>query len=400
VRDTGWTTVHANNKPKPVRPCWLELAPDRISWRGRRCGTPAGPPSTPTTNPSRCAPVGWSWLQTASLGSAELPRHSRVHTRSYGCRKSFGLGFSAKDPLQVLGKGYITKRALDTRWCHYQTLAPTQKGEKPAPEDENDREKGRNGHATPPGSTGTSAAGYSKIRHFLTGACGTAPTPSAALRVTHHAPETPTVDVIPRPLSVFSRVGALEPQRRVTQTQERSRRFVNEMSKLTRLRHCTTYVPPAWPHPPPPTAERVRTELWWATVADNAWYNNGSRGTWDSVSPSLLRRVGLHTRPYGLQEVLLVAERSERSSLLGLGKVALTTRTLCHVTVPLSGSSRHPEGGRPAPVSSEFGSFRSRFRWRWWRGDEPAAGGDSGRGCSECGPRCGGGRAQLEGHAR
>jgi hypothetical protein len=31
VRDTGWTTVHANNKPKPVRPCWLELAPDRIS---------------------------------------------------------------------------------------------------------------------------------------------------------------------------------------------------------------------------------------------------------------------------------------------------------------------------------------------------------------------------------
>jgi hypothetical protein len=31
----------------------------------------------------------------------------------------------------VLGKGYITKGALDTRWCHYQTLAPTQKGEKP-----------------------------------------------------------------------------------------------------------------------------------------------------------------------------------------------------------------------------------------------------------------------------
>jgi hypothetical protein len=59
----------------------------------------------------------------------------------------------------VLGKGYITKGALDTRWCHYQTLAPTQKGEKPAPADENDREKGRNGHAPPPGSTGTAAAG-------------------------------------------------------------------------------------------------------------------------------------------------------------------------------------------------------------------------------------------------
>jgi hypothetical protein len=28
----------------------------------------------------------------------------------------------------------ITKGALDTRWCHYQTLAPAQKGEKPAPE--------------------------------------------------------------------------------------------------------------------------------------------------------------------------------------------------------------------------------------------------------------------------
>jgi hypothetical protein len=46
-----------------------------------------------------------------------------------------------KKILQVLGKGYITKGALDTRWCHYQTLAPTQKGEKPAPGDENDREK-------------------------------------------------------------------------------------------------------------------------------------------------------------------------------------------------------------------------------------------------------------------
>jgi hypothetical protein len=35
----------------------------------------------------------------------------------------------------------------------YQTLAPTKKGEKPAPEDENDRKKGLNGHATTPGRT-------------------------------------------------------------------------------------------------------------------------------------------------------------------------------------------------------------------------------------------------------
>jgi hypothetical protein len=40
-------------------------------------------------------------------------------------------------------KGYIhAEGALDTRWCHYQTLAPSQKGEEPAPGDENDREKG------------------------------------------------------------------------------------------------------------------------------------------------------------------------------------------------------------------------------------------------------------------
>jgi hypothetical protein len=56
-----------------------------------------------------------------------------------------------------LGKGYITKEALDTPWCHYQTLAPPQEGEKPAPEAKNDREKGQNGHATPPGNTGTAA---------------------------------------------------------------------------------------------------------------------------------------------------------------------------------------------------------------------------------------------------
>ena len=54
--------------------------------------------------------------------------------------------FSAKDPLEVLGKGYITKEALDTPWCHYQTLAPTQEGEKPAPEAKNDREKGQKIH--------------------------------------------------------------------------------------------------------------------------------------------------------------------------------------------------------------------------------------------------------------
>jgi hypothetical protein len=66
--------------------------------------------------------------------------------------------FSEKSSLLGLGKGYITKEALDTRWCHYQTLAPIQEDEKPAPEVENDKEKSRNGHATPPGNTGTAAA--------------------------------------------------------------------------------------------------------------------------------------------------------------------------------------------------------------------------------------------------
>jgi hypothetical protein len=85
---------------------------------------------------------------------------------------------------KILGTGYITKEALDTRWCHYQTLAPTQKGEQPAPEDENDREKGRNGHATPPGNTGTDPQINSA---FLDGGRA-APHPRrrAAVRITHH----------------------------------------------------------------------------------------------------------------------------------------------------------------------------------------------------------------------
>ena len=88
--------------------------------------------------------------------TAELLRRSRGHTRALRLQEA---RFSAKDPLLGLGKGYITKEALDTPWCHYQTLAPTQEGEKPAPEAKNDREKGQNGHATPPGNTGTAAAG-------------------------------------------------------------------------------------------------------------------------------------------------------------------------------------------------------------------------------------------------
>jgi hypothetical protein len=51
----------------------------------------------------------------------------------------------SEGPFLGLGKGYITKEALDTPWCHYQTLAPTQEGEKPAPEAKNDREKGQKG---------------------------------------------------------------------------------------------------------------------------------------------------------------------------------------------------------------------------------------------------------------
>jgi hypothetical protein len=42
----------------------------------------------------------------------------------------------------------------------------------------------------------------SKIRHFLTGACCTAPTPSAALSITHHAPpEAPSVLAGPHSVS-------------------------------------------------------------------------------------------------------------------------------------------------------------------------------------------------------
>jgi hypothetical protein len=70
-------------------------------------------------------------------------------TRALRLQEASWARFSAKDHLskswyRVPVQGYITKGALDTRWCHYQTLAPTQlEGEKPAPEDENDREKGR-----------------------------------------------------------------------------------------------------------------------------------------------------------------------------------------------------------------------------------------------------------------
>jgi hypothetical protein len=57
-------------------------------------------------------------------------------------------GILSKSWERVTGTCTSPTELLDTRWCHYQTLqvpvALTQKGEKPAPEDENDREKGRN----------------------------------------------------------------------------------------------------------------------------------------------------------------------------------------------------------------------------------------------------------------
>jgi hypothetical protein len=48
--------------------------------------------------------------------------------------RSSAIGFAilSERSFLGLGKGYITKEALDTPWCHYQTLAPTQEGEKPA----------------------------------------------------------------------------------------------------------------------------------------------------------------------------------------------------------------------------------------------------------------------------
>jgi hypothetical protein len=47
------------------------------------------------------------------------------------------------NPLQVLGKEWLhnQRSVYVTRWCHYQTLAPTQKGEESAPGDENDQER-------------------------------------------------------------------------------------------------------------------------------------------------------------------------------------------------------------------------------------------------------------------
>jgi hypothetical protein len=73
----------------------------------------------------------------ARMQQRDWVNHSQRRIRSKSWEKVTGL--------------YITKGALDTRWCHYQTLAPTQEGEKPAPEEKNDREKGQNGHANTSG---------------------------------------------------------------------------------------------------------------------------------------------------------------------------------------------------------------------------------------------------------
>jgi hypothetical protein len=63
-----------------------------------------------------------------------------VYQRVGAARRALASGRRARSSPIVF---VITKGALVTRWCHYryQTLAPTQKGEKPAPY-ENDREKG------------------------------------------------------------------------------------------------------------------------------------------------------------------------------------------------------------------------------------------------------------------
>jgi hypothetical protein len=99
----------------------LAVSPDHPSLRMR-----TRPPSHATVmwrvQPSGHTPQG--------SGGAHQQQHSRRRIRSKSWEK-------VTSPIG----------ALDTRWCHYQTLAPTQKGEKPAPEVENDREKGQNGHA-------------------------------------------------------------------------------------------------------------------------------------------------------------------------------------------------------------------------------------------------------------
>jgi hypothetical protein len=82
-----------------------------------------------------------------------------------------------------LGKGYITKEALDTPWCHYQTLAPTQEGEK-----------------DPLNSA------------FLDGGC-TAPAPSTTLRIAHHAfvtqPQGGSLSISPSPPSSLAHAPSL-----------------------------------------------------------------------------------------------------------------------------------------------------------------------------------------------
>jgi hypothetical protein len=74
--------------------------------------------------------LGTTWLRTARSGDD-------VATRPFVLgAAAIRLGLTHPKSWE---KGYITKGAQDTRWCHYQTLASTQKGEEPAPGDENDR---------------------------------------------------------------------------------------------------------------------------------------------------------------------------------------------------------------------------------------------------------------------
>jgi hypothetical protein len=81
-------------------------------------------------------------------------------------------------------------------------------------------------------------------------------------------------------------------------------------------------------------------------------------------APALAAIMAERAVAMGVQHGALAVERQlqvrflrRRDPLLALGKVAHTTPTLCHVTVPLYGSSLPPEGERPTPVVEGFSEF-------------------------------------------
>ena len=164
------------------KPGWVsDASSEEVAGSWRRWGTRGtrGRRTSPTHPYPTCscavcsAPCRASPLWYDAPSALCVPQSFCVASRGYTntpirLQEGVQVEILSEGSSQVLGKGNITKGALDTRWCHYQTLAPTQKGEKPAPEDENDRENDPLNSA------------------FLDGACCTAPTanhPGHPLRI-------------------------------------------------------------------------------------------------------------------------------------------------------------------------------------------------------------------------